>query len=111
MQRHRDADRLDGVTVIVQVHRRRRGRADHHELADRERRQRELYADVGQDLAERTRPLCRVSERDGLVKLASDRQRVGAQEELEKKRRHGIAGDTDQKRAGRRRDAERGAEP
>ena len=99
-----DADRLHAVPLVVQVHRRRRRGADHHELADRQRGQRDLHAHVAQDRAERRAPARRRGRRARrLVELARDGQRIGAQEQLDEQRGDRVAGDADQERAGRRR--------
>jgi hypothetical protein len=73
------------VTLVVQVDRRRRGRTDRR-TADRERRQRELHADVGQDLPDDAPSDERPSA--ALVELARDRQRSGRRNSSTR-RRHG----------------------
>src|SRR5882724_3777731 len=102
MERHRQPDRLHGVSVIVQVYRRRRGRADHHELADRERRERELHSNIAQDRAEWTSPPRRPARFGDLVESASNRQRIGPQEDFEENGGQDVASDADEERAGRR---------
>ena len=95
------------VALIVQVDRRRRRGADHHELTDRESRQRQLHPDVAEDGPERTGRLRRAAGRRDRVSIAGDRERIGPEQDLDHDRGQRVAAEADQKRAGRRRDAEK----
>ena len=92
--------------MIVQIDGRRRRRADHHELADRQRRQRDLHAQISQDHPERPRTTDGTAALRALLESTRDRERIRSQEDLDEDCRQPVADEADEKRARRPRDTD-----